>query len=453
MNLDRMRQNDPLEARNKTMIETALEYRQKAKGIFSPAKPTKLEDLDIPQSLVEDLVLRYLLTKASSSISELSNALKLSFSLLHELFQLLRQRQFFEITEMRGRDYYFTLSGIGRRIAEKRFSISHYIGPAPVSIKSYHEAVRSQVVDLDINRELLKNTLSDLVVTDKFLDQLGPALISQKPIFIYGPTGNGKTSVVSRLIRIYQDPVLMPYAVEIDSQIIVLYDPSVHEKIDTDTPDLDQRWVACRRPCIIAGGELAPNMLELQLEENSKVYAAPLQMKANNGMFVIDDFGRQVLSPRYLLNRWIIPLDKRVDFLSLNYGLNFKIPFEQIVIFSTNLDPNDLADEAFLRRLQNKIYLDAVDATVFDEIFHRLVSERNLPCEPGSEELLRKLCLDLGAKDLRACYPLDIIDIIMSIGTYEKELIYINKENLERAVSLYFTKPKTPLQGNSLTEF
>ena len=434
-------------------FETIFEDQQKAEGIFSPVRPTKLEDLDIPRSLVEDLVLRYLLTKASSSISELSNALKLSFSLLHDLFQQLRQRRLFEVTEMRGRDYLFTLSGIGRGIAEKRFTISHYIGPAPVSIKSYHEAVRSQVVELNINREFLKKTLSDLVVTDDFLDQLGPALISQKPIFIYGPTGNGKTSVASRLIGIYQDPVLLPYTVEIDGQVIVLYDPNVHHKIDTDIPDLDQRWVLCRRPCIIAGGELSPSMLELQLEENSKVYAAPLQMKANNGIFVIDDFGRQVLSPRYLLNRWIVPLDKRVDYLSLNYGLSFKIPFEEIVVFSTNLDPNDLADDAFLRRLQNKIYLDAVDDTVFDEIFHRLVSERNLPCEPASEELLRKLCLDSGTKDLRACYPLDIIDIIMSIGAYEKQVIEINKENLERAVSLYFTKPKTPYKSNSPTEF
>ena len=344
---------------------------------------------------------------------------------------------------MRGNDYVFTLSGIGRGMAEKSFAISHYTGPAPVSMKSYNDAVRSQVVELNVNRELLKKTLSDLVVTDEFLDQLGPALISQKPIFLYGPTGNGKTSVVSRLLGIYQDAVLLPYAVEIDGQIIVLYDSGVHEKIDTDITDIDQRWVTCRRPCIIAGGELEPNMLELQQEENSKVYAAPLQMKANNGMFVIDDFGRQVLSPRYLLNRWIVPLDKRVDYLTLSYGLNFKIPFELIVVFATNLDPNDLVDEAFLRRLQNKIHLDAVDATVFDKIFQRLVSERNLPCKAGSVKLLRELCLDLGAKSLRACYPLDIVDIIESIGTYEKRPIEINRESLERAVSLYFTKPKT----------
>lgn len=425
-------------------IETAFENRKKAKRVFSPAPPSKIEELDIPQSLVEDLMLRYLFAKASSTINDLRKALKLSFPLMNELFQHLRKKQYFEITGMKGHDYSFTLSGIGRGMAEKSFSISHYSGPAPVAMKSYHDAVREQVVELNIDSQLLTKTLSDLVVTDKFLDQLGPALISQKPIFLYGPSGTGKTSVATRLLKIYQEPVLIPYAVEIDGQIIVLYDSGVHEKIDADITDLDQRWVMCRRPCIIAGGELEPNMLELQLEENSKVYAAPLQMKANNGMLVIDDFGRQVLSPSYLLNRWIVPLDRRLDYLTLNYGMSFKIPFEMIVIFATNLDPNDLADDAFLRRIQNKIYIEAVDAEVFDKIFHRVVSERNLPCEPGSGELLRKLCLGLGAKELRACYPRDIVDIIVSICTYEKQPIEIKRGQLERAVSLYFTQTNAP---------
>ena len=425
-------------------IETAFETRQEAKLAFSPAAPTKLEELDIPHSLVEDLMLRYLYTKGSSSIRDLSKALKLSFPLLHELFQQLRQKQLFEITGMEGSDYVFTLSGIGREMAEKRFTVGHYSGPAPVSMKSYNDAVRAQVVELKVNRQLLEKTLSELVLTNKFLDQLGPALASQKAIFLYGPTGNGKTSVVSRLFRVYQDPVLLPYAVEVDGQIIVLYDPTVHEKIDTDITELDRRWVVCRRPCIIVGGELEPNMLELQLEESTKVYAAPLQMKANNGMLVIDDFGRQILSPRNLLNRWIVPLDRRVDYLTLRYGLKFNIPFEMIVVFSTNLDPNDLADEAFLRRIQNKIYVEAVVAQVFDKIFERVVSESGLPCEAGSGEILRKLCLHLGPRELRACYPKDIIDIIVSIGSYEAQSIEINRESLKRATKLYFTKPTAP---------
>jgi hypothetical protein len=421
---------------------TSYEPRQNGERGFYPTAPTKLEDLDIPRSLVEDLMLRYLYTKSTSSIRDLSNVLKLNFSLLHDLFQQLRQKQLFEISGMDGNDYVFMLSGIGRDLASKRFAIGHYSGPAPVSMKSYNEAVRAQIVELKVNRQILKSALSELVLTNPFLDQLGPALASQKSIFLYGPTGGGKTSVVSRLFRVYHEPVLLPHAVEIDGQIIVLYDPAVHEQIEMDTPGLDSRWIPCRRPCIIAGGELQPSMLELQLEESSKVYAAPLQMKANNGMLVIDDFGRQILSPEYLLNRWIVPLDRRIDYLTWRYGLKFQIPFEMIVVFSTNLDPNDLADEAFLRRIQNKIYMAAVDPQSFDQIFNRIVSEKKLACEPGSSQFLRKLCLLQGPKELRACYPGDIIDIVVSISDYEGRTVEISPDSLKRAVKLYFTKTR-----------
>ena len=413
-----------------------------AKPVFAPQAPTKPEDLDIPLSLVDDLLLRCLFTRASCSLKELSRTLKLSFPLLHSVFQRLRHQQYFEVTGMEGNDYVFTLSGTGREIASKRFTISHYAGPAPVSMKTYEEAVRAQVVDLPVNQLLLKDALKDLVLTDRFLDQLGPALASQKSIFLYGPTGNGKTSVISRLFRIYQDAIVIPHAVEVDGQIIVLYDPAVHEKLAADTDGLDQRWVVCRRPCIIIGGELEPGMLELQLEESTKVYAAPMQMRANNGMLVIDDFGRQIVSPVSLLNRWIVPLDRRVDYLTLRYGLKFEIPFEMIVVFSTNLDPNDLADEAFLRRIHNKIYVEAVDEKVFDRIFHRLVEERQIPFEKNSTAILRKLCLHLGPNELRACYPADILDILTAISAYQGKPAEVNPESLKRAVLLYFTKPK-----------
>ena len=173
------------------------------------------------------------------------------------------------------------------------------------------------------------------------LDQLGPAIISQNSIFVYGPTGNGKTSLAERMLRVYQDAVLIPYAVEVDSQIISLYDPVVHQPLENDDEDADPRWILCKRPCIVVGGELIPSMLELRLDEASGIYAAPLQMKANNGILIIDDFGRQLMSPRDLLNRWIVPLDRRVDYLTLRYGVKFQIPFELMVVFSTNLEPSD----------------------------------------------------------------------------------------------------------------
>jgi len=228
--------------------------------------------------------------------------------------------------------------------------------------------------------------------------------------------------------------------VEVDGQIISLYDPVVHQPLDVEDHDVDPRWVLCRRPCIVVGGELIPSMLELRLDESSGIYAAPLQMKANNGILIIDDFGRQLMSPRDLLNRWIVPLDRRVDYLMLRYGVKFQIPFELMVVFSTNLEPSDLADEAFLRRIHNKIFVDAVDDKAFDQIFHRVVGAFNIPCEPDSAEYLRKLCLREGRTELRACYPADICNILTSIGKYEGRPPYMSKSELERAAALYFAK-------------
>lgn len=433
------------------MESMAAEEREEVNPAFSPETSSGLQDLDIPESLVEDLMLRRLYTQGLSSIKSLSHSLRLPFPVILALFQRLRQQQLFEVTGVDGNDYTFTLSGEGREQAARRFNISHYFGPAPVSIKSYHTAVRAQASKILLNRSLLKKALSDLVLTDSFLDQLGPALISQTSLFLYGPTGNGKTSVVERLVRVYQDAVVIPYAVEFDGQIIVLYDPAVHQSVETNTKDLDPRWVVCRRPCISVGGELEPNMLELQLDRNSGVYAAPVQMKANNGILVIDDFGRQIVSPQYLLNRWIVPLDRRVDYLSLSYGIKFEIPFEMIVVFATNLHPSELADEAFLRRIQNKIYVEPVDPQVFDAIFRRLVAERGLSFEPDSSGFLRQRCLDLSGGGLRACYPADILNILTSISSYEERPVEISKANLERAVGLYFTKTMTLSRERSLT--
>ena len=387
-----------------------------------------------------DLVVRRLLLEGFSNLQSLSNTLKLSVPILNVVFTHMRQLQLVEVKGMLGNDYNFTLSQAGKMLAGERFQISQYAGAAPVSLKDYHSATKAQAAQVRIDRKILRSAFSDLVVSDALLDQLGPALISQNSIFVYGPTGNGKTSLAERMLRVYQDAVLMPYAVEVDNQVISLYDPVVHQKLDIDDPEVDPRWVLCRRPCIVVGGELIPSMLELRLDESSGIYAAPLQMKANNGIFIIDDFGRQLMSPRDLLNRWIVPLDRRVDYLMLRYGVKFQIPFELMVVFSTNLEPSDLADEAFLRRIHNKIFVDAVDDKAFDQIFHRVVTSFSIPCEPDSAEYLRKLCLREGRTELRACYPGDICNILTSIGKYEGRPPFMSKSELERATALYFAK-------------
>ncbi|MEZ5402212.1 MAG: AAA family ATPase [Bryobacteraceae bacterium] len=409
---------------------------------FAPPSPQSIEELGIPESLVLDLVLRRLLIEGFSTLTSLGRALRLSIPIVQKAFTQLRSQQLVEVKGMVGNDYSFVLSQSGKNLASDRFQISQYAGAAPVSLKEYAAATRTQSARVQIDRKALKNAMSDLVINDAMLDALGPALISQSSIFLYGPSGNGKTSIAERMLRVYQDAVLIPYAVEVDNQVISVYDPVVHQRIEMDSPEVDPRWLLCRRPCIVVGGELIPSMLELRLDDTSGIYAAPLQMKANNGIFIIDDFGRQLMSPRDLLNRWIVPLDRRVDYLTLRYGVKFQIPFELMVVFSTNLDPSDLADEAFLRRIHNKILIDAVDAQSFDQIFQRVVSARRVPTEKDSAEYLRALCSLGGRRELRACYPMDICNILVSISEYERRPVRMTREDLERAVDLYFAKSK-----------
>ena len=411
-----------------------------AGGPFAPAIPQSVEELDIPQSIVIDLFLRKVMLEGFSTLYGLHQSLRLSMPIVDAAFKHLRQQQWLDVKGMVGNDYHFTLTNAGKQIASDRFQICHYAGACPVSIGQYAEATKAQSARVTIDRQSLKQAYSDLVVTDHMLDQLGPALVSQTSLFLYGPSGNGKTSFAERMLRIYSDSILIPYSVEVDGQIINLYDPVVHNAVEANEPEIDPRWIRIKRPCISVGGELVANMLDLRLDGGSGIYAAPLQMKANNGIFLIDDFGRQLMSPRDLLNRWIVPLDRRVDYLALSYGVKFQIPFEMLVVFSTNLDPSELADEAFLRRIQNKIEVEPVSPEVFDEIFHRVVAQRGLNADYESAAYLRKLCLDGGRTELRACYPLDMVNIIHSISHYEKRPPAINRDNLERAVNLYFAK-------------
>jgi len=407
---------------------------------FLPPVPQSFADLGIPESLVLDLMLRRMVIEGFSSMTGLSKSIRVSLPIVDLVFKHMRQQQLVEIKGMSGNDYQFVLSGAGKQLAGERFQVSQYAGACPVSLKEYHAATKAQSARISVDRRVLRQAFSDLVVSDRMLDQMGPAIISQTSIFVYGPTGNGKTSLAERMLRVYQDAVMIPYAVEVDNQIISVYDPVVHHPIDHDDADVDPRWILCKRPCIVVGGELIPSMLELRLDESSGIYAAPLQMKANNGILLIDDFGRQLMSPRDLLNRWIVPLDRRVDYLTLRYGIKFQIPFELMVVFSTNLEPSDLADEAFLRRIHNKIYVEAVDASAFDQIFSRVVQSRNIQSEPDSAEQLRKLCLREGRTELRACYPADICNILLAIGRYEGRPPQMTKPELERATALYFAR-------------
>ncbi|MFN7994339.1 MAG: AAA family ATPase [Bryobacteraceae bacterium] len=404
---------------------------------FVPKVPHSQELSGIAGTVIEDLFLRHVFLKRCNSIGSVAASTSLSYPIIERVFRDLRQQRLIEVTGMIGDDYVFTLTGAGRTTASERCQTCKYAGPAPVSLSQYQRAIRDQRPRVVIDRAALRAAFSDLVVTDRMLDQLGPALVAQSSLFLYGPSGTGKTSLAERLLRVYGDLLVLPYAVEADNQTIVLYDPAVHSKVPMEIEDMDPRWFVCKRPCVVVGGELVPSMLELRFDSTSGTYAPPVQMKANGGILVIDDFGRQLISPRDLLNRWIVPLDRRLDYLSLNYGVRFDIPFEMMIVFATNLDPGELADEAFLRRIPNKILVDAISDEEFDEIYRRVLERQSIPCDEGTGEYLRELCVSRGG-DLRASYPRDMCQIIVALKQYEGEDLRITRPDLDRAVELFF---------------
>jgi predicted ATPase with chaperone activity len=405
-----------------------------------PIVPDRLEDLGVPRSVVADLVLRYLWLHGSGTLHLLHQTLKLSFPLLETLFHQFRNQQLLEVKGMTGDDYSFTLTATGRAQAAGRNEVCQYVGPAPVSIQQYQKVVRAQAAHVRLSRESLRQAFDDLVLPDGLLDQLGPSLIGHQSLFLYGATGNGKTSIAERILRIYQDAIAVPYAVEVDGHIVALFDPVVHKQVPFQDDLLDLRWAICERPCITVGGELSAAMLELRLDETTHVFIAPCQMKANNGILIIDDFGRQRLAPRDLLNRWIVPLDRRVDYLTLSSGMKFQVPFELMVVFSSNLDPHELADEAFLRRIQTKVLVENISPEIFDEIFRRVMQVYQVPTEPGCAEYMRGRCEEYTAAVLRACYPRDIYRLVKAISEYEGRPVRMTKVNIDRAVALYFAK-------------
>lgn len=402
-----------------------------------PPEPEDAGQLGLPTYLIHDLFLRHMLQRSVTSISELSRSMRIPDGVVTAIFRECKHQRLLEVLSMNGNDFNFTLTSAGRALAGERTTRCTYAGPAPVTLAAYHAATRAQTARLTVDRDSIRAALSDLVLKDEILDQLGPGLISQRSLFLYGGTGNGKTSIAERLYRIHSDAIVIPYALEVDGQIVILYDPVVHERLDVEVPGLDNRWVVCKRPSITVGGELVSSMLDLRKDSSSGTYAAPIQMKANNGVFVIDDFGRQMISPRDLLNRWIVPLDRRTDHLALDYGIKFEIPFELLVVFSTNLDPAELADECFLRRIPNKIYVDSLDARHFEEIFRRVASSRDLQWDASVVKRLRDLCI-AKCGELRACVPRDICDILVAIMTYERRDLRVTKEDIDRAVALYF---------------
>ncbi len=412
--------------------------------------PTAQAELDISALLVEQLVIRRVLMLEQTTTRSLSKDLGLDLQIVDVAFHSLRTKKHVEVLGLQGNDYRFELTSLGRDRAIEAMARTTYCGVAPVSLHRYFKMVAMLRADVDVRIGHVTEAMSDLVVSNDLIRRIGPAFATQRPILFHGPAGTGKTSIAERLVRLYDDAVVIPHAVEVDGQVILVFDPMVHRPLAKQPEGLDPRWVACDRPMVVAGGELELGMLDIKRDPVSGIYMAPLQMKANNGLLIIDDFGRQLIPPTVLLNRWIVPLERRIDYLTLDYGLKFSIPFELQVVFSTNIPPVELGDEAFFRRIPNKIHVGEVTFEEFDEIVRRCAEATGFRnAAPEVPATVRMICQELGANSLRPCIPMDLCRLALSICQFDELPLVLNRTVIWRAAELYFTASGTGTRDGS----
>jgi hypothetical protein len=406
---------------------------------FVGREPETVEETRVPMNLLEGLALKILYLAGELSLVELGRRMHLGPGVVYEIFEHIRKGKLVEVTGMAAGTHRITTTSKGQTEAQSVMSRDMYSGPAPVSLQAYTEVVRCQsVAGVVVHRPDLQKAFENLIVSDAMLDQLGAALVSGQSIILYGSTGTGKTLIAETLPRIYKDSVWVPHAVEVQGQIITVYDSLLHtSREEIMPPECDQRWMLCRRPRVMAGGELTMELLDLQLNPSLGFYTAPLQMKANNGILIIDDFGRQRITPTELLNRWIVPMDRRIDFLTLAGGNKFEVPFDLIVAFSTNLNPASLADEAFMRRIQTKIRVGFVTEEQFHSISYRVCENSGIAYDFSLVDGFIKMLAELN-QPLRACYPRDIIAHICWKAKYEGVEPRLSLEAIKEACNSYF---------------
>jgi predicted ATPase with chaperone activity len=403
--------------------------------------PRTVDDSGIRRRLLEDLALKTLHLNGELSLRELSERMHVNLKIVDDLFARLRKDGLCQVTGMAGGVHRIVTTAEGRQRAIDILATSQYSGPVPVALDDYVAQVNAQSVrHLTVTADRVKRAFAHLVLPERTLTQLGTALVSGRAIFLYGPPGSGKTTVADGLSRLFVDAaVWVPYAVEADGQVIEVFDPGVHRPLEQPDPhEHDARWVRCQRPRVLVGGELTIDMLDLQQNPTSKYYTAPVQMKASNGLLIIDDFGRQRVRPDELLNRWVVPLDRGIDFLTMAGGRKIEIPFDTLVVFATNLDPSELVDEAFLRRIQTKIRLDSITRADFHEIARRVCDGLGLAYEEAPiERLLDTITGPLG-QELRACYPRDIVNQVAWAARYRNETPRLDDISLDLACKTYF---------------
>jgi predicted ATPase with chaperone activity len=419
----------------------------------SPPVPESAEQTGISAAVIEQLVLKFLYFQGEMLGRDLAQALGIEFSILDPLLENLKRTHTIGTRKSLGMGNssgIFFLAEAGRATTREHLENNQYTGPVPVPLYQYVEVVRHQKLKNNwLNPTTLKQAFSHLVVEQDILAKIGPAVNSNKSFLIYGQPGNGKTALAEALFNVDSSPIYLPYAIECQGNIIQVYDPIYHQKIEDDKPEVlsltehsgyDRRWFRCKRPFIVTGGELTMEMLDLSYNSVSKVYDAPFQVKANNGIYLIDDFGRQKATPQEILNRWIVPMERNIDYLSFQSGGKMTVPFEAFLIFSTNLRPDNLGDEAFLRRIQYKMFLRSPNPPEYIQIFDRYARSKQLDCAPGVAQSFIERHYVSGGKRYRRCHPRDIINHAIDIINFENLPKKLTPELLDHAFNSCFVE-------------
>ena len=414
-----------------------------------PPPPNSIEETGLHRDTLSQLLLKTLVSGETSG-TDLSEKLRVPYSVLDAMLQHARVEKLLEVRGSSGTGsagYRYVLTDLGRDRAMQFFDISRYVGPVPVPLQQYNAYVRAcMAARAPLGSEELATGFNDLIVNRAMFDQLGPAVNSGKSLFLYGAPGNGKTVVAQGIGRALGTEMFIPHAIDVDGQVITMFDPVNHHRATPMDQGasvisgavLDQRWERIRRPVVVVGGELTLEMLDLSFNQIAKFYEAPIQLKANGGVFVVDDFGRQRIPPRDLLNRWIVPLESRVDFLTLHTGRKFEVPFNVFIVFATNLKPESLADEAFLRRIPYKVLAKNPTMDEYCRIFELNCKRRGLPFDPVMVEYLDRRYYQPRKLQMRACHPRDLVEQVVDICRYQKRELVITRELLDAACGSYF---------------